>query len=131
MRTLPTAFFQSPAKAPTPTSASANALRCTAGRWTATTNSAAGTTNRRQEQKMSKEMPDLQLFPPIEPYRTGMMPVDELHTLYWEESGNPDGVPVVYVHGGPGGGASPEKRQWFDPSYYRIVLYDQRGAFRS
>jgi proline iminopeptidase len=84
-----------------------------------------------QEQQMSKETPELQLFPPIEPYRTGMMPVDELHTLYWEESGNPEGVPVVYVHGGPGGGASPEKRQWFDPSYYRIVLYDQRGAFRS
>lgn len=72
-----------------------------------------------------------QLFPPIEPYRSGMLPVDDLHALYWEESGNPDGVPVVYVHGGPGGGASPEKRQWFDPSHYRIVLYDQRAAFRS
>jgi proline iminopeptidase len=74
---------------------------------------------------------ELQLFPPIEPYRTGMLPVDELHTLYWEESGNPDGVPVVYLHGGPGGGASPEKRQWFDPAVYRIVLFDQRAAFRS
>jgi proline iminopeptidase len=74
---------------------------------------------------------ELKLFPPIEPYRTGMLPVDELHTLYWEESGNPDGLPVVYVHGGPGGGATPEKRQWFDPAIYRIVLFDQRAAFRS
>jgi proline iminopeptidase len=74
---------------------------------------------------------DLQLFPPIEPYRSGMLPVDDLHALYWEESGNPDGIPVVYVHGGPGGGSSPAKRQWFDPAYYRIVLYDQRAAFRS
>jgi proline iminopeptidase len=60
-----------------------------------------------------------------------MLPVDELHTVYWEESGNPDGIPVVYVHGGPGGGSSPEKRQWFDPDVYRIILFDQRGAFRS
>jgi proline iminopeptidase len=74
---------------------------------------------------------DLPLFTPIEPYRTGSLPVDELHTLYWEESGNPEGVPVVYLHGGPGSGASPQKRQWFDPAYYRIVLLDQRGAFRS
>jgi proline iminopeptidase len=80
---------------------------------------------------MTDDTQELQLFPPIEPYRSGMLPVDDLHTLYWEESGNPDGVPVVYVHGGPGGGASPEKRQWFDPAYYRIVLYDQRAAFRS
>ena len=74
---------------------------------------------------------ELALFPPVEPYRSGMLQVDDLHALYWEESGNPHGVPVVYVHGGPGAGASPEKRQWFDPSYYRIVLYDQRAAFRS
>lgn len=75
--------------------------------------------------------PDLTLFPPIEARRTGMLPVDDLHTLYWEESGNPEGIPVVYVHGGPGGGSSPEKRQWFDPDAYRIILYDQRAAFRS
>ncbi|MDB5797919.1 MAG: Proline iminopeptidase [Paucimonas sp.] len=75
--------------------------------------------------------PDFSLFPPIEPRRTGKLPVDELHTLYWEESGNPDGIPVVYVHGGPGGGSSPEKRQWFDPDSYRIILFDQRGAFRA
>ena len=75
--------------------------------------------------------PDLDMFPPIDPRRTGMLPVDDLHTLYWEESGNPDGIPVVYVHGGPGGGSSPEKRQWFDPDAYRIVLFDQRAAYRS
>lgn len=75
--------------------------------------------------------PDFSFFPPIEPRRTGMLPVDDLHTLYWEESGNPEGIPVVYVHGGPGGGASPEKRQWYDPDSYRIILFDQRGAFRS
>jgi proline iminopeptidase len=74
---------------------------------------------------------DLDMFPPIEPRRTGMLPVDEVHTLYWEESGNPDGIPVVYVHGGPGGGSSPEKRQWFDPDSYRIILFDQRAAYRS
>ncbi|HYF60098.1 MAG TPA: prolyl aminopeptidase [Burkholderiaceae bacterium] len=74
---------------------------------------------------------DRSLFPPIEPRRSGMLAVDAIHTLYWEESGNPDGIPVVYVHGGPGGGSSPDKRRWFDPDAYRIVLFDQRGAFRS
>lgn len=74
---------------------------------------------------------DFSLFPPIEPRRTGMLQVDDLHNLYWEESGSPDGIPVVYVHGGPGGGSSPEKRQWFDPDAYRIILFDQRAAFRS
>lgn len=71
-------------------------------------------------------------FPPIEqPRRSGMLPVDDLHTLYWEESGNPDGVPVIYLHGGPGEGAPPTKRQFWDPDHYRIVLFDQRGALRS
>lgn len=71
------------------------------------------------------------MFPPIEARRTGMLAVDDLHTLYWEESGNPDGIPVVYVHGGPGGGSSPDKRQWYDPEAYRIILFDQRGAYRA
>jgi proline iminopeptidase len=71
-------------------------------------------------------------FPPIEnPRCSGMLPVDAVHTLYWEESGNPDGVPVVYLHGGPGEGAPPSKRQFWDPDHYRIVLFDQRGALRS
>ena len=71
------------------------------------------------------------LFPPIEPYRSGCLPVDELHTLYWEECGNPAGEPVVFLHGGPGGGISPRHRQFFNPSHYRIVLFDQRGAGQS
>jgi proline iminopeptidase len=75
--------------------------------------------------------PELSFFPPIEARRTGMLEVDPPHVLYWEECGNPEGIPVVYVHGGPGGGASPEKRQWFDPDAYRIIMFDQRGAYRS
>ncbi|HEY4541920.1 MAG TPA: prolyl aminopeptidase [Noviherbaspirillum sp.] len=71
------------------------------------------------------------LFPPIEPHRSGMLPVDDIHTLYWEESGNPDGVPVLFLHGGPGGGSSPRQRSFFDPARYRIVLFDQRGAGKS
>jgi proline iminopeptidase len=57
--------------------------------------------------------------------------VDDLHTLYWEECGNPSGTPVLFLHGGPGAGCSPEHRRFFDPKYYRIVLFDQRGAGRS
>ncbi len=71
------------------------------------------------------------LFPPIEPNRTGRLPVDELHTLYWEESGNPQGQPVLFLHGGPGGGTGPGHRRFFDPAHYRIVLFDQRGAGQS
>ena len=71
------------------------------------------------------------LYPAIEPYRTGRLPVDDLHTVYWEECGNPSGVPVLFLHGGPGAGCSPEHRRFFDPHYYRIVLFDQRGAGRS
>jgi proline iminopeptidase len=72
-----------------------------------------------------------QLFPPITPYRSGYLAVDPLHTLYWEECGNPEGEAVVFLHGGPGGGISPRHRQFFDPSHYRIVLFDQRGAGQS
>jgi proline iminopeptidase len=71
------------------------------------------------------------LYPSIEPYRAGQLPVDDIHTLYWEECGNPMGVPVLFLHGGPGAGCSPEHRRFFDPQYYRIVLFDQRGAGRS
>lgn len=71
------------------------------------------------------------LYPPIEPYRSGMLAVDPLHTLYWEECGNPDGVPVLFLHGGPGAGLSAKHRQFFDPAHYRIVLFDQRGAGKS
>jgi proline iminopeptidase len=71
------------------------------------------------------------VFPPIEPYRSGRLPVDDIHTLYWEECGNPAGQPVLFLHGGPGGGISPRQRQFFDPAHYRIVLFDQRGAGQS
>jgi proline iminopeptidase len=71
------------------------------------------------------------LYPSLEPFRTGRLPVDDIHTLYWEECGNPTGVPVLFLHGGPGAGCSPEHRRFFDPQYYRIVLFDQRGAGRS
>ncbi|HNX30719.1 MAG TPA: prolyl aminopeptidase [Holophaga sp.] len=71
------------------------------------------------------------LYPPIEPYRTGFLKASELHEIYFEESGNPEGKPVVYLHGGPGGGGSPKPRRFFDPGKYRIVLLDQRGCGRS
>jgi len=71
------------------------------------------------------------LYPPIRPYRTGYLRVAPLHRLYFEESGNPAGKPVVFLHGGPGGGTSPAMRRFFDPRRYRIVLFDQRGCGRS
>ena len=71
------------------------------------------------------------LFPPIVPSRHGFLAVDELHTIYWEEVGNPDGVPVVFLHGGPGAGLSPQHRRFFDPAHYRVILFDQRGAGKS
>lgn len=71
------------------------------------------------------------LYPEIEPYRTHRLAVDALHTLHVEECGNPDGVPVVFLHGGPGAGVSPYHRRFFDPARYRIVLFDQRGAGQS
>lgn len=71
------------------------------------------------------------LYPKIEPFDHGMLAVDDRHQLYWEQSGNPDGVPVVFLHGGPGAGTNPTHRRFFDPDHYRIVLFDQRGAGRS
>jgi proline iminopeptidase len=75
--------------------------------------------------------PRTELFPEIEPYQSGRMPLDTRHTMYWEVSGNPDGIPVVFLHGGPGSGASPSHRRFFDPARYRIVIFDQRGSGRS
>ncbi len=72
-----------------------------------------------------------EIYPPIEPYNTGFLPVSDIHTIYYEESGNPNGQPAVFVHGGPGGGAQPECRQFFDPAHYRIILFDQRGCGKS
>lgn len=74
---------------------------------------------------------DTILYPTIEPHRQGMLPVDALHTLYWEECGNPNGIPVVFLHGGPGSGLSPLQRRFFDPERYRIILFEQRGTGRS
>jgi proline iminopeptidase len=71
------------------------------------------------------------LFPDIEPYANGWLAVDGRHQLYWETCGNPSGVPVVFLHGGPGGGCLPHHRRFFDPEFWRIVLLDQRGAGRS
>ena len=71
------------------------------------------------------------LFPPIQPIRHGMLAVDELHTIYWEEVGNPNGIPVIFLHGGPGAGLSPQHRRFFNPSAYRVILFDQRGAGKS
>jgi proline iminopeptidase len=73
----------------------------------------------------------LQLFPPIKPYLTHVLPVSGGHTLHIEECGRHDGIPVVFLHGGPGAGCEPYHRQFFDPDVYRIVLFDQRGCGRS
>jgi len=72
-----------------------------------------------------------QLFPPIVPAAHGKLQLDALHSLYWEECGRADGIPVVFLHGGPGAGSSPKHRRFFDPDAYRIIVYDQRGAGRS
>ncbi|KPK14130.1 MAG: proline iminopeptidase [Myxococcales bacterium SG8_38] len=71
------------------------------------------------------------LFPEIEPYDSGHLRVDELHSVYYEQCGNPRGKPAVFVHGGPGGGSNPVHRRFWDPRVYRIVLFDQRGCGRS
>ena len=71
------------------------------------------------------------LYPRIEPYDHGMLPVGSGHSLYWEQSGNPKGEPVIFLHGGPGAGTTPNHRRFFDPVHYRIILFDQRGAGRS
>lgn len=71
------------------------------------------------------------LYPPLEPYAHGRLDVGDGQLIYWEEAGNPDGKPVVFVHGGPGGGIIPAYRRYFDPARYRIVLFDQRGCGHS
>lgn len=70
-------------------------------------------------------------YPEIEPYETGFLEVGDGQRVYWEASGNPDGKPAVYLHGGPGGGSNPDQRRVFDPEKYRIILFDQRGCGRS
>jgi proline iminopeptidase len=70
-------------------------------------------------------------YPEIEPYDHGMLDVGDGHRVYWELCGNPNGKPVVFLHGGPGGGCTPTQRRLFDPEKYRILLFDQRGCGRS
>lgn len=72
-----------------------------------------------------------EFYPEIEPYSTGHLKVSQLHSLYYEECGNPQGRPVVFVHGGPGGGVDPSMRRFFDPKIWRIILFDQRGCGKS
>jgi proline iminopeptidase len=73
----------------------------------------------------------MELFPRIRPYSSGFLDVDDTHKIYWEQSGNPDGVPILFLHGGPGAGASPTHRRFFDPDFYRIIIFYQRGCGRS
>jgi proline iminopeptidase len=72
-----------------------------------------------------------ELYPPIEPYDSGRLQVSPLHNIYYEQCGNPEGQPVVFLHGGPGGGIVPDYRRYFDPAAYRVVLFDQRGSGQS
>ena len=72
-----------------------------------------------------------ELYPEIEPYHTGRLQVSDLHSLYYEECGQRNGPPAVFLHGGPGGGVIPDSRRYFAPTFYRIVLFDQRGAGKS
>lgn len=72
-----------------------------------------------------------ELFPEASPYASGMLSVDGRHTIYWEQSGNPEGVPALFLHGGPGAGSAPVHRRFFDPQFYRIIVFDQRGCGRS
>lgn len=98
----------------------------------------------RNEQRLNRGAPDAfgssgfgasarlkSLYPPTEPYATGFLKRDHGHALYWESSGNPQGLPVLFLHGGPGGGCSANNRRFFDSTRYRIILFDQRGCGRS
>jgi len=71
------------------------------------------------------------LYPEIEPFESGTLQVDDTHSLYWEQCGNPDGEPVLFIHGGPGAGCSGRDRRFFDPKFFRVILIDQRGSGRS
>lgn len=71
------------------------------------------------------------LYPPVVPYDSGHLNVGDGHSIYWEMCGNPKGMPAVFLHGGPGGGCTPNNRRLFDPERYRVLLFDQRGCGRS
>ena len=72
-----------------------------------------------------------QLYPAISPFQHGILEVDKMHKIYWEQSGNPDGVPIVFLHGGPGGATNSMQRRYFNPKEFKIVLFDQRGCGKS
>ena len=76
-------------------------------------------------------IPDELLYPPIEPFHQGMLKASALHKVYYEQCGNPEGFPVVVLHGGPGSGCTPMQRRFFDPEVFRVILFDQRGCKRS
>ena len=80
---------------------------------------------------MNQETLNSILYPKIEPFHSGMLKVSNLHEIYYEQSGNPNGKPVLFIHGGPGGGTNPLHRRFFDPEVYHIILVDQRGAGKS
>ncbi len=80
---------------------------------------------------MTVLQPQTAPYPPLMPFDAGFIKVDDIHTIYYEQSGNPAGAPVVFLHGGPGAGSSPKHRQFFDPAHYRIIIFDQRGSGQS
>jgi proline iminopeptidase len=98
---------------------------------TAPTNASSSTSPAHAPAGPATEPARRTLYPEIEPLRTGRLRVSDVHEIYFEESGNPDGKPVVFLHGGPGGGTEPTHRRFFDPKAYRIVLFDQRGCGKS
>jgi proline iminopeptidase len=79
-------------------------------------------------QNQVNEVGMLDYYPEIEPFHKGRLKVSDLHEIYFEQSGNPKGKPIVFLHGGPGGGTNPDQRRFFDPAHYHIVLFDQRGC---
>jgi len=81
--------------------------------------------------QMSQESIDDVLYPKVEPHSTGFLHVTTLHTIFWERSGNPQGIPVIVIHGGPGGGSQPSYRQYFNPKKFDIIQFDQRGCGKS
>jgi proline iminopeptidase len=96
-----------------------------------TTDRASAGMRRKAAPALSRDLERSPLYPPIRPYDSGTLRVSPVHTLYYEQSGNPRGKPVIFLHGGPGGGTDGKMRQFFDPKRYRIVLMDQRGCGQS
>ena len=78
-----------------------------------------------------KDISRSELFPTIKPFSTDILSTQDNHSIYFEQCGNPEGVPVIVLHGGPGAGCNPNMRRYFDPKHYRIILFDQRGSGKS